>query len=384
MIPRDPMARLPADQSERALIVVWLAMAAGLGAIGLLALGQPGLAAGVRLLTIAGFAALAAAAGGTLIGLLFGMPASAGRIRIVPPGPTAGAATTTASDEPATSPGGWYRDNTALERLSEWLTTAIVTLLIANFRAISQFIGGVSTAVTEAMALWPAPDVRAGGVAGGLVLGAYGLLGFLGGYVWSRRYLSKIFSDAAADARQVQIRSDDDTRSRVGAGGIQSDPKGPDAAAKAAAAVEAVAQLPVRTAVSSRSETSFPPPVAPGPVADDPWNGQFGRLASDGRAEISATAAPLRASPSLFNVELVVSASTPANRSRLAGHPVRLYLHPSFPDPIRLEHFDESGKVRVSLIAFGAFTIGVQFEDDERLELDLSKLPDAPAAFRLG
>lgn len=375
-----PAPGLPADQSERALDLVWLAMLAGVATIALLALGQPGVAAAARTFTTAVLAAIVAAGGGALIGLLFGMPASAGSTIVATPPPAATGGTEDAP-APATS-GDWYRDNTALERLSDWLTTAIVALTIANFRDLMDIAGDVSAAVGAAMALSPPPSAASRGVAGGLVLGAYFVLGFLGGYLWSRRYLRTILSTGRKEALDIERRADAAKFAAAqDANGVQAAPRTDEAATQASAAVEEVSNTATESARAGGP--SFPPPVAPGGVPDDPWKGQFGGQSRRGSFTLEALVAPLSTSPGQFSIELRIGSYDPRTMQTQRHAPLRLYLHPSFPDPIRMLELGDRGVLYVPLVAYGAFTVGVQFEDDTRLELDLARLPTAPADFRL-
>ena len=289
-----PVPANPGDQSERALRLVRLMMAAGLAVLFALAFAQAGFAAGLQLFGVGALAALMAAALGVLTGLLFGLPTSVGRVRVVA---AAGAATAPAADEANTD---WYRDNTALERISEWLTTAIVTLLIANFRSIWALTGRVAIGVTEAMGLASAGTPSARAAAGGLVLGAYLLLGLLWGYLWSRRYLLKVFTDAVRDARVVQATSLKEIEALVGKGNVMSRPTSkaepPPAdppTATPTAVKPPVAGGSVKPASTSGAESlpvqrDFPAPIAAGTIRDDPWQGRFGGQPANARARIGA------------------------------------------------------------------------------------------------
>lgn len=125
--------------------------------------------------------------------------------------------------------------------------------------------------------------------------------------------------------------------------------------------------------------------MKPGDVQDDPWKGRFGGQSSNKTAELVATVRPVTARPGLFFVVLTIRGRDGAGSRSLADSQARLYLHPSFPDPIiRPVTFGHDGQFELTLVAYGAFTLGVQFlPGGEVLELDLASLPDAPTAFRL-
>jgi hypothetical protein len=120
---------------------------------------------------------------------------------------------------------------------------------------------------------------------------------------------------------------------------------------------------------------------------DDPQKNRWGGKESDGGFTLSAIVTKARDESSetirtadgrrLFSIQLTVNGSTPP----LTGT-VRYHLHPSFV-PAVCDIVAVNGLAQLSLIAWGAFTVGVELLDHNvKLELDLSLLPTAPEEFR--
>jgi len=119
---------------------------------------------------------------------------------------------------------------------------------------------------------------------------------------------------------------------------------------------------------------------APGPDPDDPWKGQFGKEeANHRRLEATVTASDDPVTP--YRVELRVRSTDP--RSQPLRGSVQFFLHPTFGNDRPVVTVGPSGEARLTLRAWGAFTVGAVADGGKtRLELDLSRLPDAPQGFR--
>jgi hypothetical protein len=198
----------------------------------------------------------------------------------------------------------------------------------------------------------------------------YATLGLLAGYLWARRYLMKEFSSAITEARRVAEQKWLDSASASGL--VQS----------AKQTELPTDQRELAKKISDAGPLGDIRVIEPGPSIGDPWKGQFGGQATSDKVRLSGTVTPLVSRPGLYRLELLVSPLRDDLRSTLATQSARVYLHPTFGDPIRTVQFDLTGQIRIPLIAYGAFTVGVQLWDDTRVELDLAQLPDAPAEFR--
>lgn len=132
----------------------------------------------------------------------------------------------------------------------------------------------------------------------------------------------------------------------------------------------AIAVAPQAAAVSGPAEQPAYDP-------DDPQKGHWGGQAeANGRcllAEVEAKA------EEWFVVRLRVE---PLPHSPKLTGAVLFHLHDSFSQPIQVVRAKD-GQARLSLVAWGAFTVGVEADRGKtRLELDLKDLPDAPSKFR--
>ncbi len=123
------------------------------------------------------------------------------------------------------------------------------------------------------------------------------------------------------------------------------------------------------------------PTVAAEPTSDDPNKGKFGGSAERNGRRLSATIEPAVGSSEMFTVDLRVQ-STSQTSALPEGTAVRFHLHPTF-TPVIVDVSVMNGVAAIRRLAWGAFTVGATFRDDEtRLELDLSTLASAPPLFR--
>jgi hypothetical protein len=133
----------------------------------------------------------AAAAGGGLLGFLFGIPKTLQAETVAPDGSMN------------------YRVNTNLEQISDWLTKILVGVGLTQIHQIGEVAGDVVAAVA---ASFDAADPAAGrALVAGLLL-YFLVAGFLGGYVWTRTVLARTFTRFDAE---VVLRRLDRTEERV-------------------------------------------------------------------------------------------------------------------------------------------------------------------------
>jgi hypothetical protein len=116
-----------------------------------------------------------------------------------------------------------------------------------------------------------------------------------------------------------------------------------------------------------------------GPSGEDPNKGKFGGRAIRNGRELSADIAPI-ATERGERARVVLSVrSTDAKRP--LTDPVIFYLHPTF-KRTTVTVIPRRGIARLSVIAWGAFTVGaVTDEGETRLELDLATVPNRPQWF---
>jgi hypothetical protein len=112
---------------------------------------------------------------------------------------------------------------------------------------------------------------------------------------------------------------------------------------------------------------------------DDPQKGRWGGRAEANGRLLTARVTPHLESSELFHVQLEVRTTSP--EMTLSGI-VRFHLHPTFKQSVR-EVKVRNGVASLKLIAWGAFTVGVEADEGKtQLELDLSTVEDAPEEFR--
>lgn len=137
---------------------------------------------------------------------------------------------------------------------------------------------------------------------------------------------------------------------------------------------------PAAAPAAAAEATPTPTPASPPRIdPEDPNKGQFGGRASTIYGTLSATVT--EAKPGWYDVHLRVAIPDSAPS---AVDEVLFYLHPTFRVSESLYVPIEHGEAVLDLVAYGAFTVGVELRPvGERLELDLAELTDAPMAFRL-
>jgi len=375
----------PLTQSERMLAWIKGAMAAGLIILALLAWTSEGGISRWRFFTLGAFAALAAASVGGALGLLFGLPISS-RVTVVNQSTPGGGGTA----EPERD---WFSDNTSMEQIADWLTKIIVGLTLTQWSAIQIQFNRMAAAVSVAMVGTDAGKAGQGLgagtrlapsdpslIPGGVILAAYAVLGFVLVYLWSRRYLSAELAAGRGDSLRNQARAEDAFRAKANdAGAVQEKPRVATSSLDALSAARAAGEQAQPTKVPT---LPFDQIVEPGDVPDDPWKGQFGGHSTDGRVAVTATVEELHTQVGWFGVELKVGPVTIGDRLGLFGAQARIYLHPSFPNSIQVAKFGTSGEIKLPLVCYEGFTLGVQLSDGRLFELDLCELPGVPETFK--
>lgn len=111
---------------------------------------------------------------------------------------------------------------------------------------------------------------------------------------------------------------------------------------------------------------------------DDPNKGQFGGKAERKGWKLSAKIEALPDDPDWFAVHLKMK-----SKKRALQKGVTFYLHPTFTPQMERVKPDAKGMARYEILAWGAFTVGAEIQDDgTRLELDLATVRSAPLKFK--
>ncbi|MFA6244878.1 MAG: hypothetical protein WC655_28295, partial [Candidatus Hydrogenedentales bacterium] len=120
----------------------------------------------------------AALLSGILIGFLFGIPRTLQG--------ESGGQNDGKGGEKADAPGTWYRANTNLEQVSDWLTKIIIGVGLVEMKGI----GSKLVQVSQYTAAGFGGSVAAEGFAMFLII-YFGVAGVLAGYLWTRLYMVK-------------------------------------------------------------------------------------------------------------------------------------------------------------------------------------------------
>ncbi|MDV2986264.1 UNVERIFIED_CONTAM: FRG domain-containing protein [Methylobacteriaceae bacterium AG10] len=110
---------------------------------------------------------------------------------------------------------------------------------------------------------------------------------------------------------------------------------------------------------------------------DDPQKGQWGGKSERNGWRLSARVESVETG--WFKTVLEIASP---DGSKSLTEPVEFFLHDSFAKPKRTVRPQSTGKAKLELYSYGAFTVGARLPDGTELELDLSKIEDAPKLFR--
>lgn len=374
------------SQSERVLRWILSAMIFGILVLLIQAVAADAADArinGWRYLTIGVLTALTASSVGGALGLLFGLPI-ASRVAVI---------RESGADQTQTTSADWFSDNTSMEQIADWLTKIIVGLTLTQWSSIQFQFNRVSAAVSAAMmaplaeggiaTFQAAPRTPAGDavmVGGGVIIGAYAVLGFLLVYIWSRRYLSAELAAGRREQQRQRKEAEDAFLAKAAdAGAVQARRKDESAVEVAESAIVAADVLTNPEQVPTQA---FEEMIRPDGPPDDPWLGQFGGRATDGRVEVTASVEPLLTHKGHYAVEVIVRGMSLTERWALRSQEARIYLHPTFANSIRVEKFTNTGEIRLPIVCYEAFTLGVHLKDGRLFELDLAEIPGVPEEFK--
>jgi len=133
----------------------------------------------------------------------------------------------------------------------------------------------------------------------------------------------------------------------------------------------------VATNVAANDNTGWTSPTIDETVID-PNKGKFGSLAVTKNRRLSASVQKSTV-PSYYVVDLQVASTSPSEP--LTGK-VQFFLHPTFTRKSPVVAVDQDGVARLSLSAWGAFTVGALLDDGKtQLELDLAQLSGVDPEF---
>lgn len=294
---------------------------------------------------------------GGLAGFLFGLPrfqyASGTAPAVVPPVTATPPAPATTGSAPVTpTRTGEYTPSTNLDEIANWLTKIIIGATLVQIKDIGRVISDISGFVVAPCA--PGCTQFGHPFVASLIVLAF-VAGFLFGYLWTRLHYGGIAAEADATIFKIIAQKETDLATRYGVGGK----------------------------ASGRSMDEFPSDAAnldwiENATSSDPNKGRFGGSPIANGRVLSATFAPAESRPGITRVTLAVASLDP--KKPLEGA-VTFDLHPTFKQrEVRCPVVN--GKATLTVLAWGAFTVGATTDDGTTLELDLAEQPTAPLEFR--
>lgn len=311
--------------------------------------------------------ALATAAGGAALGFLFGIP----RVASVDSGNNHGAG---ADGQPR--PG---RQVGTLEQVVDWLTKILLGAGLTQLQELKRLTLKYSDVIAACVQTKCGVENPLGQVFGLGVIGYFGAIGFLGGYLSTRLVLARLLTKedleqeriarvAREEGRKLGLEEGRDETVRVW---NQEKLKTLGAQQKHQAN---------STGENKLEEARKWEPKLPVTKQDDPQKGRFGGKDEANGRRLTAEVVPLsEGEGDVFKVLLKVVSTD--NQNPLTS-PVKFFLHDTFnPDTICV--VPRQGVAQLDLRAVGAFTVGAITDGgNTSLELDLEFLEGAPEKFR--
>jgi hypothetical protein len=324
---------------------------------------------------------------GAAVGLLFAVPRRV--------------AATSDSGTPGTQQVG-YLANTSLEEVSDWITKTIIGAGLVSWQYVLATLDRSGRTLGWAL-VGNDPDLAiASGVA---VILASSTFGALIGYLWFARHWPSELAIGDTDARGIfqrvglsQERKDvaPDTPSLPPAGdgggaaaddgaGAGDETGGEEAGTETKGQGHEKTELwnpPIisdaarlRAAAEQRYALMRTKPDVPHDWVKNLFGGQSS-LSRDGKTR-ALTASVRQLDSDWFEVTIELVASPPPETEAI------FFLHNTFKNPTPTAGFGIGGVARLTVTAYGAFTVGALCDDGSTaLELDLAELPGVPAAFR--
>lgn len=286
-----------------------------------------------------------------------------------------------------------YLANTSLEEVSDWLTKTIIGAGLVSWQYVLASLDRAGRILGWGIA-GNDPDLAiASGVS--IILAATSF-GALIGYLWFARHwptelaegdvrMRKVFAamgleqsteDVAPATPSLPPAKGGDA-SAPGDGG----PKSPDGEGRPAGGRESLRaegsdpSLSIRSAAENKYALMRKAPRVPHDWAKKMFGGQSRVTNSFGARELTASVRQLDSQ--WYEVNLEVTASpTPETE-------VIFFLHNTFKNPTPTAGFGAGGVARLTVTAYGAFTVGALVDDGTtELELDLAEVADAPPDFK--
>lgn len=308
--------------------------------------------------------------GGAALGFIFAIPKSAQRAIVVAQSPTP--ANTAQAQASGATPdmADYYKDNTSLEEISDWLTKIIIGLSFTQFDKLLSYVNEaarkIAAALTEAYAMQQGQTKVSFYVFAFACIVLYSISGLIIGYLWTRIDFPKILTQNKKDIEKISK--------------LQEQNK---ALLNQVNKTEATKQTDEMKDESLRVLVNKILALKPVKDTADVNKNRWGTSVS-GNIELSANVVQASA-PGLYTVSIKVEM---IDGSKFTD-PVAIILHDSFSPMVRILNAAGLSSVSLDVIAYEAFTVAalanIKSEKEYTpLELDLNDEPDYPAGFYWG
>lgn len=253
--------------------------------------------------------------------------------------------------------------NDNLVQISDWLTKIIVGVGLTQIT----LLGPALIKIGEKLApTFNAEPVTGSNLAIGTVL-YFTITGFLSGYLWTRIHFYRLLAQTGRDVQKLEEELEQKEKEITEKEKI---------AEQTLEELYALDNTYKETDALKRIKKTF---TNESGDIDDPNAGKFGGLATVNDRILKASVTTTTFDKERFNVALIVEST--ASGKPLTGT-VTFHLHPTFRSKVHKVQV-ENGIAKLNLIAWGAFTVGVECDNgNTKLELDLAKLADAPELFK--
>lgn len=269
------------------------------------------------------FTSMAALAIGIFIGFIFGVPRQAQADGIN---------------------NGTFASNTNLEQISDWLTKILVGITLTQISQIPNQIHMLGETLGPSLGNDDTAEII------GITYCIFFVtLGFLMGYLWTRIYFRQMLEKAESLAGSISINTFKEYQN--------------------------LKDEYMDSGVPTKEEFSISKSNL-----NDPQKGKWGGKSLSNNRTINAIVTPVAYNSELFKVTIDVKSTDPILFPLLGK--VKFHLHPSFRNSTtEVDVIQEVA--RLNLLAWGAFTIGVECDNSlTKLELDLATIESAPVLFR--
>jgi hypothetical protein len=274
----------------------------------------------------------------------------------------------------------FYKDNTNLEEISDWLTKIIVGISLVEF---SKILGMLSDASNNlAYSFCCSHETKGYYAFAYCCILFFSFSGFGVGYIWTRIVFTEmlfISQDRRQQSNSSKDRATKDTTiAAVGQKNIR-------VSSNAFSAIDlerpestyqiSVQEQPLFVAFQNKvKEIIKSKPII---VPDDCQKKRWGGKSENNNKRITAEVTPNNALEGFFDIQILIDYKD--------GKPLDTYsaiiVHDSYQFPDNAIYLKKDEPAQIELIAYEAFTIGAYLEDGTELELDLNDQQGYPKEF---